>query len=189
MPHRDLLHPVDLPWKVSPSMSGFRISMVENGDATVAVEVAVLPDVADGALIERTVELRFKHGQWLRTAPASSDDETVPPGLFDWTHVPQLIGDPASGSPEEHLTAFRRAWERTGRCPDPGLYQVEDSRWLHESGAARFRCRHYVLVGHDMWLETLCLELSWRFVDGERTGAIATADVQRVADTVGAPKS
>ena len=76
----------------------------------------------------------------------------------------------------------RARWVSTGRCPDPGVYQVESSAWLVEAGAARFGCRHYVVVGHDMWIEVLCLGLSWRFCGDASAEAIETDQLEQLAD-------
>jgi hypothetical protein len=34
-------------------------------------------------------------------------------------------------------------------------------------GAHRFGCRHYVLVGRDMWLEVIGLGVSWSWADAD----------------------
>lgn len=145
---------VPVPWMISPSVPELKVSVVENGDAIVEADVTA---VRDGSSAEHAgVEITFRAGQWVRTYPASSDTETFPTGLFDSDVYQTPPG-------EEGFRSFRELWATTGCCPTPGFYEVLDSRWLVEMDAARFGCRHFVLEGHDMWLELLALDFAWRW--------------------------
>jgi hypothetical protein len=147
---------------ISTSVSDLHVSLVENGDATVSCDVAVISDLDPfGELVDRHVSLSFRGGQWLRLEPAVSDVTTVPPDRFDWN------GLPFRGVKNEDLGGFlgefRTSWLEAGNCPDPNIYEIMHSTWLNSSGAIRFGCKHYVVVGRDLWLELLALDFKWRY--------------------------
>ena len=157
------LQVMPVPWMVSPSVPELRIRIMENGDTQVALDVAVLPTVLDDAseLVNCGVEVHFRHGQWVRTHPAASDIDAVPTGLFDRSAVE--FGS-VTGDPKSWMRRFRAEWMRQGHCPDPSFYEVLESRWIKEENAARFGCRHFVLVGHDLWIEVLCVAVEWHWI-------------------------
>jgi len=165
------LSAVEVPWLVSPSVPEIRVTVEENNDAVATFDVAVLPenDPLAAELVSRRVEVHFKAGQWLRTYPAIDDANVVPPDLFDWGEI-QLSGDDVAK--EDHLIEFRKRWIATGVCPNPGIYEVRSSTWLAESRADRFKCKHFVVVGHDMWIEVLCKGISWRWAGAGKARAI-----------------
>jgi hypothetical protein len=169
------LVPLQVPWMLSPSVPEIRLTVVEDGDAIAMFDAAVLPESEDAsfaALVSRRVEMRFKAGQWVRTSPSFADADIIPPGLFDRSALDALLGDPADA---EWVVSFRRRWVADGICPDPRAYEIQGSRWLVESGALRFGCQHYVLTGHDIWLEVLCLGLTWQWAGEASADAIDTS--------------
>jgi hypothetical protein len=160
---RGRLQVVAVPWMVSPSVPEMRISIVENGHTRVALDVAILPSRPDEepGLVNRGVEIHFEHGQWVRTQPAASDTDPLPPDLFDRSAVAfGDVGDDIDG----WMRRFRAEWEREGTCPDPRFYEVLESHWLVEEKAHRFGCRHFALVGHDLWMEVLCKSFEWHWI-------------------------
>jgi len=144
---------------LSPSVPELRVSIVENGDTVVLADVTVLKTGSRHEFERAGIEITFAHGQWVRTYPAVSDIDTIPPGKFDVSNVYTV------GVDDESSRIFHERWVRDRFCPDPYFYEVADSRWAAEADAVRFRCRHFVLVGHDMWMEVLALELSWRLCE------------------------
>jgi hypothetical protein len=163
---------VEVPWMVSTSVSGLRVAVDENGPATVRVDVAVLPRGAEtGDLDIVRVALSFAGGQWVRTYPALDDVDVLPRGLYEHTIEPPT--DPLE---------FRRQWMMRGLCPDPGVYQVVQSRWLERSGASRFGCVHHVIVGHDMWVEILSKGMTWGLMNENTSPAIDTSDLRTIGD-------
>jgi hypothetical protein len=158
---RGKLNIVELPWKISPSISDFRIEIVENGDAAISAEAAVLPqhNPLTEALENRRVVMVFSGGQWVWTRPAFSDSTVIPPHLFEGYDDGYLPGQ----SINEFLLESRKKWVASGLCPRPGVYRVENSVWLEEENASRFGCRHYVLEGHDMWIEVIAKSFEWRW--------------------------
>jgi hypothetical protein len=159
---KDQVHPLALPWMTSTSVSDLHVSVVENGDATVRCDVAAISDQDPfGELAIRRANVSFRGGQWLRIEPAASDAATVPPDRFDWN------GLPFRGVKDQNfdgfLREFRTSWIETGNCPDPKVYEIMSSTWLSSSGAIRFGCKHYLIVGRDLWLEILSLDFKWRY--------------------------
>lgn len=163
---RGKLRAMSVPWMVSPSVPEMRISIVENGHSVVLLDAAVLPSLlADSEhLANRGVEVQFEHGQWVRTHVAASDANVLPRDLFDWSAVE--FANVAAEDVDGWTRAFRAEWMRRGDCPDPRFYEVLDSRWVREENAQRFGCRHFVLVGHDLWMEVLCTTTTWRWKNG-----------------------
>jgi hypothetical protein len=167
---RGRLHIVPVPWMVSPSVPDFSIRIVENADTVVALNALVLETDATRRpeLQDRGVEVRFEHGQWVRTYPAASDTNPIPEGFFDHGELGhgQFIPDTV-----EWTRVFHEKWRAESSCPDPSFYEVMESSWIREENAARFGCRHLVLVGHDLWIEVLCTGMSWRWI-APTSGAI-----------------
>jgi len=154
---------------VSRAVPELRVLIKETGDTRVRCDVAVLPTLPGGALDLRGVTITFRHGQWVRTYPAASDVDPLPKGRFDRSFVPYGSGDVVD-NPEEYLDAFREDWMARRDCPDAHFYEVMDSRWVLEENAARFGCRHFVLVSHDLWMEVLCTGMDWTW---DEVGATA----------------
>lgn len=163
---RGCLQVIAVPWMVSSSVPEMRVSVTENGHTHVELDVAVLPERFDDALVHRGVEIHFEHGQWTRTHPAVSDTDPVPRDLFDWGGT-----EPRGGTQDidDWVRDFRAQWRQIARCPDPRFYEVLGSLWLAEEGAQRFGCRHFILVGHDMWVEVLSVSVKWRWTNAAAT--------------------
>lgn len=153
-----------VPWMVSPSVPEFNVRVVENADTVVTLDVLALEPSAmvPRGLIDRGVEVRFEHGQWVRTYPAASDADPIPEGLFD--RVESGRERPIHDS-MEWVRLFHQRWASQSSCPDPSFYEVLDSTWIRDENADRFGCRHFVLAGHDLWIEVLCTGASWRWID------------------------
>jgi hypothetical protein len=160
----DLAKAVSLPWMISTSVSDLRVLLLENDDTTVTCDVATLPTQHPcGELIIRRAAVSFEGGQWLRVEPAATDASTIPAGRFSWGEMP--LQEAEGRDAEGLLRDFYARWRETGICPDPGIYEIVSSTWLRSSGAARFGCKHYVMVGRDTWLEILAMSLAWRWAD------------------------
>lgn len=155
------LIPLVVPWMISPSVSFMKWVAEEDGDAVVEFEIAMLDDRGDGTPPANRVRIVFVGGQWLRTFPAASDLESMPPDLYGTDHIPlnSLYVE------SDYLARFDAMWRDAGACPDPRAYEVSGSEWLETSGGARFGCRHYVLVGHDGWGEVLAKSYTWEYLE------------------------
>jgi hypothetical protein len=165
--------PVHLNWMISPSVSGIVARVTENESAIIDVDAAVLPakDPLTAALENVRMRVVFESGQWLRSSPSFGDTEVFPPNTFE------IVGQMAF-RPDSYLGDFRKLWVTNGRCPDPGIYLAESSNWLEITGAQRFGCKHFVLCGHDMWLEVLALACTWSLLDEPISVALDTTKLE-----------
>jgi hypothetical protein len=141
---------------VSPSVPLLRVSAGENG-VVAPTTVEFNASYADGA--EARLRLVFDRGGWLRLTPSYSDTEVVREDDYDWSDTFPLIPGPDAAAA---LSRFSELWRATGRCPDPRAYEVHDSPWLAEVQAqgAGFGFRHYLILGHDRYVEVLAT--GWR---------------------------
>jgi hypothetical protein len=165
------LVPIFAPWKISPSISAFAVTMEEDGDTTVTVNVYTLSKeiTLDGECVDFSllrgdtrVVLTFELGLWVRTSLAYSDSKPLPPGLFNIDAQSPIVNlHGFSPLEDEYWVQHKRLWINTDLCPDPGVYTVENSSWLEETGASRWSCKHYVLEGREMWMEIIGRNLTW----------------------------
>ena len=163
---RQSLFPVDVPWMVAADHSRIIATLVENDRAVIAFDASVLPEggvdeILHAELPIKRVVLQFRAAQWMRTAPAWSDRDVVDPLVYDWGKVYSVSA--FAGSVNDYLIGFRRKWQEDRRCPDPALYEVGTSYWLVQSGAVKFQCRHYLLLGHDLSVEVLAPAFTWQW--------------------------
>jgi hypothetical protein len=170
------LHPLNVPWMVARDWTRLVVAFAENENSHVSFDVSVLPSgeedqVLYSKLPVKRVSIEFVGGHWIKTAPSWSDGEPVDPSRFDWGHVFVLSELPSEL--RESLLAFRAKWIAEKRCPDPGAYEVSPSEWLAETGATRFKCKHYLIVGHDASCEVLAMGLDWKW---ESEQVISTDD-------------
>lgn len=161
---------------ISTSVSSLGVAISENGDTLIECEVAILPEnsPAGGECEIVGVELRLHSGQWVRTFPALSDDPFRPTEI-DWSAVP--FAGARGAQLDRLLIEFRNMWVSSGKCPDPGVYEVEHSEWARLQRAERFGCKHFLVLGHDIYVEVLALDLSWRWIRGRKSEAIETSDL------------
>ncbi|MCP4600755.1 MAG: hypothetical protein GY847_09520 [Proteobacteria bacterium] len=184
------LIPVEVPWQVSPSTPCLRLmadEVAENGSAEVQFvahfgledlqcdpaktqrEVIVVEDPGRYSKIQepsldspyRLVRIRFRNGLWARISPSYSDSEVLQEAVYDWRGV---SGRYTGGAAEDWLHVFKKTWLDTSVCPDPGMYVVENSRWLRDiekQRGPRRELRHYIILGHDAYIEVLAESWEW----------------------------
>ncbi len=186
------LVPVEVPWQISPSTPFLRLissEVVENGATQVQFvahfgledsqgdaselhrSVVVVADPGDlhdqsQSPIQspyRRVRILFERGLWSRMCPAYSDSEVVKESKYDWSAV---VGRYKSGEdPPTWLRRFKVTWLDTSICPDPGMYEVENSPWLREIESvegSKEELRHYLFLGHDAYVEVLAEGWTWK---------------------------
>jgi hypothetical protein len=118
-----------------------------------------LSQVANGAA-HRLVKVAFDGINLARVSPAVSDIEVISESLFDWSRVPGGIA--SGGSAEDSVENFGDLWRVTGLCPDPRMYEVQDSRWLQDLGLTATAWRHFIMLGHDEYVEIVAQRFDWQ---------------------------
>ena len=107
----------------------------------------------------RLVRVSFIGAHSGHTRRAVSDHEPVREADFDWTAIASW---PRPGEPpEQTVRRSRDLWLMTGMCPDPCMYQVQGSRWIRELGLSESTWHHYLLLGHDEYVEVVAQGWMW----------------------------
>ncbi len=176
------LLPLAVPWKVSPSTPFLRLRVEESGAPTSvsfvahfalfddpsarddrrSAEIVLQPDDAieeQGPKIGpyQLVVVTFKAGIWARWSPAYGDSDVIHESLYDWSAVPFRYREGEDVG--EWLRRFRGEWIKTGLCPIPGIYEVENSKWRQNVASGY---RHFLIEGHDAYVEVLAEDWSWK---------------------------
>ena len=178
------LLPVTVPWKIDPGAPYLTLQTSSTGEPVSATFVAYFkldelaakatrstePVIAsEPAEFEpRSLELKaafrlvrvfFMQGRAGRVCRAFADHEVVREADFDWEAV---ASSPRPDEPPEMtVRRVRDLWVMTGICPDPCMYEVEDSPWLRESGISDPIWHHYLLLGHDDYVEVIAQSWKW----------------------------
>lgn len=156
------LIPIEVPWMISPSVSDIHVSIQENGKTQIAVDVCVLSakNPLEDELDDKRILIEFSIAQWVRTYPVVND-ESIYTEDFDLSQINLLDSE----NLEESLAKFRQQWFESGICPDTLFYSVKNSIWEKETGSQFWGCNHYIIIGHDFWLELLAKSYSWIWVE------------------------
>lgn len=161
MPQASII-PLDVPWMVSPSVSGLVVRLEEAGDTKVWFNASLKSGVDPRGVIPNLenprVVVTFTSGMWASFWPTTGDEGAIDFRVYDQSRLPL-----AQTSPEEYLDALDVLWVRNQRCPNPGVFEIESSAWLAESGASRYGCRHYVVGGREARFEVLARGFSWEY--------------------------
>jgi hypothetical protein len=178
----EILLPVSVPWMISPSVPYLRIETFEptqlatvtfigffklEGNPTDAGGQRVIDDPGDFTPLDtakgashRLVRIVFQEGSQLRKQPAYSDLEVIPEQDYDWSNVPSGIndGETAEGS----VARVDSHWRASGLCPDSGMYEVLKSKWISELELDSTQWHHYILLGHDEYIEVVARSFQWQ---------------------------
>lgn len=176
-----VLFPVEVPWMISPSVPYLRMELSKQEQPAAATFVgffeleagsnAVAPLVVrdpgefvrsnsiNGAA-HRLVKVIFEEVSHARVLPAVSDLEVISEQLYDWSNVPS--GIESGETAEQSVARMGRLWKATGFCPDPRMYEVRDSYWLRELELDANQWRHYILLGHDEYVEVAARQFDWQ---------------------------
>jgi len=183
---RPMLLPAVVPWQVSPSAPCLRLTACEDAAGVTCVDLVAhfgLDDRGEAALpsanvtavasqpgpfkaavdhdqhSHRLVRIKFELAIAARMLPAVSDHVVFDVSGFDTTHVPGsdlLLKDYATW-----LADFQNSWLRSGKCPDPRVYEVKNSRWIAGLGRPAEQWRHIVIEGHDSYVEVIARGWTW----------------------------
>lgn len=183
LPQQKLL-PVTVPWQISPSVPYLQLQEGADGKPSSATFIghfkegndqlaevgsplpkrigapsAFSPEGARTPGRFQMVRVNFLGAQASRVCNAVSDVEVISESDFDWSAVPSglLPGEKVS----DNVKRISDQWHSTGICPDPGMYEVKDSTWLRELGMDQKSSRHFILAGHDDYLEVVADDWQW----------------------------
>lgn len=180
MENPQILRPVKVPWQISPSVPYLRlhvypggkscavtfIGFFKNEGTTVASKGVLvirdpgefqLADTARGAQ-HRMIRILFEGVLGSRQLPAVSDGNVIREEEYDWSLVP--TGMQKGEKPEDAVKRVDTLWRTNGSCPDPAMYEVDGSRWL-ASTKDGVGSRHYILLGHDDYVEIIARDWKW----------------------------
>ncbi len=110
--------------------------------------------------IYQLLTITFDSGLWARMSPSFSDREVIDPSLYDRSKLPCPYQ--RGQSPEDWVHRFWAEWRQTGFCPQSGFYEVNFSPWLEETGYAKSSYKHFIVLGHDAYVEVLAKGWSWK---------------------------
>ena len=155
-PQKDVkatLKPYQVPWMISPSMSG--VTLI-HGESDTSPECRVIFGAgrlqATDLIDSRCIELTFENCAHARVSPKHDDYGLDREGF-------NLIDD---GSPSgvAYLKWLPSQWRQLGYCPRSGFWVALSSPWLNElriNGS-----HHYVVAGRNGYVEVIASSFSWR---------------------------
>lgn len=153
MTSKPKLIPIRVPWQVSPSVPALELFVSEvEAPTRVSANVNFLND--GFGRMERVV-VSFGRSVHARFMPSWSDKEVVREVDYDWSAVPAH-----SGVADPNENPFLQRWREQGTCPDSGFYEVGNSNWLLEVNTRR-PLRHFLILGHDAYIEVLAKDWEW----------------------------
>jgi hypothetical protein len=110
---------------------------------------------SDGKTDSRRIEIAFELCYFTRTGPKP---DTGGVESLGYDLIPKY-----DASINDYLTQRATQWRATGLCPDSGFYVATESPWLQSLDEwFRNRCRHYVIVGRDGYIELIAQRFKWR---------------------------
>lgn len=183
------LIPVEVPWSIDGATPYLRLTALEaSSDLPTNVEFFALfpadpnslphgihgsaeiiyphdktdvnPESANGTY--QRLRVAFVRDVWVRMNPSHSDDEILDADLFDFSAI--RYPDIPTTKADEWLNAFHEEWLRTGICPDPHMYEVHNSHWLREVLGESNKFKHYLLMGHDVYVEIIAEGWEWSYI-------------------------
>jgi hypothetical protein len=148
------LLPIEVPWCISPSISHLTIYGEEDGNTVICANTYSVLDKNN--FEDERVRLTFKSCSFIRTYPTFGDDLKTHGYISSFEEI-------VRNNPELYLKEFREKWIETSFCPDSGVYEVENSLWLIQVHGNKWNLKHFIIQGHDSWVELLAEEVKWEY--------------------------
>lgn len=112
----------------------------------------------------RIVSIGFDLGTRCCFNPGYSDHEVIPVHRYDTSEFPvQFDPEDESDSYSQQCDAY---FAQTGCFADPGVYEVFNSPWLNSLKPTTSKLRHFIVEGHDVYVDILAQGLSWKVLRG-----------------------
>ena len=111
------------------------------------------------------VKVKFDTFYSIKMSPSYSSLCVINDKNYDWGSV--MFFDLISQDLEIWSEKFYTYWKEANVCPDPRMYEVENSKWLeNEARAVRLGCKHFIILGHDSYIEILAKNWDWVSLGG-----------------------
>lgn len=176
---------VVVPWRIDPATPYLRLSASEStSDSPTQVKFVAHFGLGDSAASEwdqksaqqfyppydsnrklekantayQVVKVTFAGALCVRMLPSFSDGHIVDPGIYDSSGVPP---SEEGLSVEQWMRSFNEMWVKNRICPDPHMYEVQHSLWLREAGVEGQGFKHFLLLGHDAYIEVIAKNWKW----------------------------
>jgi hypothetical protein len=118
------------------------------------------PQAVPESTLTPRVRLTFVACRSCSFRSAHSNTQVISDSAFDWTQVP--FNDLLSTDLEAFQAQFDAAWESSGNCPDPRVYEVRLlGNGTAEPGTGE---RQYLVLGHDGYIDIVGELRGWEFV-------------------------
>lgn len=178
------LLPVAVPWEISPSVPNLKIGKSDDSGQVSATFVGHFKcdEMADSHLDPYSVQLvsedsnfrvvplsikspfkmvriNFVNCYFFRISPAVSDAEVIPEDGYDWSAVASSLMP--NERIEDNVKRTRELWIKSEICPDPGMYEVENSPLLSDFSSSSNEVHHYLMLGHDEYIEVIAERWAW----------------------------
>lgn len=178
------LVPVSVPWQISPSVPNLKLMQSADGRPLSATFIGHFKcDEITGQTVSsdaiqvisedpdfeptqlsvrmpfRMVRVSFAGAHFGRICQSASDSEVIPEEDYDWSDVASSLKP--DETIEQDFERIRDLWLTTGICPDPGMYEVRNSPLLTEIAVQANELRHYLMLGHDEYVEVLAKGWGW----------------------------
>lgn len=149
---KTILIPCQVPWSISPSVSGVTLTHCETPvepECFVGLGGNGLSE--DRSLCPRRIEIIFSMCYYARVGP---NDDSV--GIES---IGYKIEQTYRNDPED----YHVRWQRTGNCPDSGFYVAKQSVWLSTLDPFFQKdFQHYVIDGRDGYVELIARHFAWK---------------------------
>jgi hypothetical protein len=183
------LIPVAAPWKVESAISALRL-VVQECENPIEVEFnatgrfnipglgglndppAVAGDELQPAAENDTdlfsgfsdgrVRVTFESTVLGRLCRGYADGDPLNEDAYDWSQVP--FSPSLDTNVHEWRKAFYGAWRKSGLCPDPLMHEVHGSAWLQEVVPNRSQYRHFLIEGHEAYVEVIAERWRWELI-------------------------
>lgn len=182
----NILIPARIPWMVSPStpllslysseavdesatvvqLVGYFALEDQQSDQNNPLIITIVPAIENLEISReksigpyKLLKIQFTEGLWVHMYPSYSEGE-----IIDWSKYNRSKITPSMQSfrdVSKYLEHFKDQWEKSGICPDPRIYEVIDSDWLRDTQADNAKFHHFLILGHDSYIEIIASKWDW----------------------------
>lgn len=160
------LVPIAVPWKIDTVPAFIPFCVKDANDVPEIVlrfRVYIDRDVSgigESEDVYRGVEVTLPRCEYVKMYSDKNRRETEILNSFDWSRVPDFRD--GYGSLIGSHQRWREAWKSSGICPDPSVYEVNESGLPID--ALGEGMKHFVFRADEYVVEIVADRLDWRFV-------------------------